>query len=108
MTKNEAIESILNRIEEIIEESEFEYIGIRVQEDEFVKGEILDNSYVWIDGESTDEELDGTCAVMLKDAELAKRYFGDHIAIIGGNNMEYGEDLGEIIIKNAEVMEVLA
>ena len=45
---------------------------------------------------------------MLKDAELAKGYFGDHIAIIGGNNMEYGEDLGEIIIKNAEVMEVLA
>lgn len=108
MTKNEAIESILNRIEEIIEESEFEYIGIRVQEDEFVKGEILDNSYVWIDGEPTDEELDGTCAVMLKDAESAKGYFGDHIAIIGGNNMEYGEDLGEIIIKNAEVMEVLA
>nr|DAL05590.1 MAG TPA: hypothetical protein [Caudoviricetes sp.] len=108
MTKNEAIESILNRIEEIIEESEFEYVGIRVQEDEFVKSEILDNSYVWIDGEPTDEELDGTCAVMLKDAELAKGYFGDHIAIIGGNNMEYGEDLGEIIIKNAEVMEVIA
>lgn len=108
MTKNEAIENILNRIEEIIEESEFEYIGIRVQEDEFVKGKILDNSYVWIDGEPTDNELDGTCAIMLKDTELAKGYFGSHIAIIGGNDMEYGEDLGEIIIKNAEVMEVLA
>lgn len=108
MTKREAIENIMNRIEEIRENSDYEYIGVRVQENEFVKGEILDNSFVWVDGEITDEELDGTCAVKLEDAELAKGYFGDHVAIIGGDYMEYGQDLGEIIIRDAEVLKVLA
>lgn len=108
MKKREVIENIMNRIEEIRENSDYEYIGVRVQENEFVKGEILDNSFVWIDGEITDEELDGTCAVKLEDAELAKGYFGDHVAIIGGDYMEYGQDLGEIIIRDAEVLEVLA
>ena len=108
MTKREAIENIMNRIEEIRENSEYEYIGVRVQENEFTKGEILDNSFVWVDGEITDEELDGTCAVKLEDAELAKGYFGDHVAIIGGDYMEYGQDLGEIIIRDAEVLGVLA
>lgn len=108
MTKREAIENIMNRIEEIRENSDYEYIGVRVQENEFVKGEILDNSFVWVDGEITDEELDGTCAVKLEDAELAKGYFGDHVAIIGGDYMEYGQDLGEIIIRDAEVLEVIA
>lgn len=108
MTKREAIENIMNRIEEIKENSEYEYIGVRVQENEFTEGEILDNSFVWVDGEMTDKELDGTCAVKLEDAQLANSYFGDHIAIIGSNSMEYGQDLGEIILRDAEVMEVLA
>lgn len=108
MTKKEAIENIMNRVEEIKENSEYEYIGVRVQENEFTEGESLDNSFVWVDGEMTGEELDGTCAVKLEDVELAARYFGDHIAIIGSNSMVYGQDLGEIILRDAEVMEVLA
>lgn len=108
MTKREVIENIMNRIEEIREKFDYEYIGVRVQENEFAKGEILDNSFVWVDGEMTDEELDGTCAVKLEDAELAIGYFGNHVAIIGGDFMEYGQDLGEIIIRDAEVLEVLA
>lgn len=108
MTKREAIESIINRMNEIKENSEYEYIGVRVQENEFAEGEILDSSFVWVDGKITDEELDGTCAVRLEDAELANGYFGDHVAIIGSNSMEYGQDLGEIILKDAEVIEVVA
>lgn len=108
MTKREAIESIINRIDEIKENAEYEYIGVRVQENEFAEGETLDNSFVWVDGEMTDDELDGTCAVRLEDAELANGYFGDHVAIIGSNSMEYGQDLGEIILRDAEVMEVIA
>lgn len=108
MTKKEAIENIMNRIEEIKENSEHEYIGVRVQENEFTEGESLDNSFVWVDGEMTDEELDGTCAVNIDDARLANNYFGDHVAIIGSNSMEYGEDFGEIILRDAEVLEVIA
>ena len=108
MTKAEAIKNIMNRINEIKENAEFEYIGVRVQENRFKEGEILDNSFVWVNGEMTDEELPGTCAVKLEDAQLANSYFGEHVAIIGSNTMEYGQDLGEIILKDAEVMEVLA
>ena len=74
MTKKEAIENIMNRVEEIKENSEYEYIGVRVQENEFTEGESLDNSFVWVDGEMTDEELPGTCAVKLEDAQLANGY----------------------------------
>lgn len=56
----------------------------------------------------TDEELDGTCAIMLQDAELANAYHGSHVAIIGSDSMEYGQDLGEIILRDAEVLEVIA
>lgn len=108
MTKREAIENIINRINEIKENAEYEYIGVRIQENEFKVGEILDNSFVWVDGEMTDEELDGTCAVKLEDAQLANGYFGNHVAIIGSDSMEYGQDLGEIILRDAEVLEVLA
>ncbi len=108
MTKAEAIENIVKRIEEIKDEYAYGFIGVRVQESEFTKGEILDNSYVWIDGICTEEELDGTCAVRIEKAELANGYYGDHVAIIAGYYGEYGEDLGEIIIKDAEVLEVLA
>ena len=108
MTKAEAIENIINRIEEIEDDYDYGYIGIRVSENEFTEGEILDNSFVWVDGKMTAEELDGTCAIMLKDAKLANAYFGDHVAIIGSDSMEYGQDLGEIILRDAEVLEVIA
>lgn len=108
MAKSEAIENIISRIEEIEDTYDYTYIGIRVSDSEFTEGEILDNSFVWIDGEMTDEELNGTCAIMLKDAKLANSYFGDHVAIIGSDSMEYGQDLGEIILSDAEVLEVIA
>lgn len=108
MTKAEAIKNIIDRIEEIEDAYDYGYIGIRVSENEFTEGETLDNSFVWVDGEMTDEELDGTCAIMLKDAKLANTYFGNHVAIIGSDSMEYGQDFGEIILRNAEVLEVIA
>lgn len=108
MTKKEAIESVAERIEEIKDEYDYDFIGIRVQENEFVEGEILDNSFVWIDGECTDEKLDGTCALRLDDARAANSYLGEHVAIIAGYYGEYGVDFGEIIIREAEVVEVLA
>ena len=93
MTRNEAIEKIMERIEEIKDEYDFGYIGVRVQEDAFVLGEMLNNSFAWVDGEMTEEELNGTCAVKIDEAELAKGYFGDHV---------------EIIIRNAEVLEIIS
>ena len=108
MTKAEAIKNIIDRIDEIQDAYDYGYIGIRVSDNEFTKGEILDNSFVWVDGEVTDEEPDGTCATVLKDAKHAHAYHDSHVAIIGSDSMEYGQDLGEIILRDAEVLEVIA
>lgn len=108
MKKKDVIKKVLGMIDEIKNLYDFDYIGIRVSEFPFTKGEILGNSFVWVDGEMTEEELDGTCAIMLQDAILANAYYGDHVAIIGSDSMEYGQDLGEIILRDAEVLEVLS
>lgn len=58
-------------------------------------------------------ELDGTCAVkfdpddensILAALETVKMYSGKNLYIIAGNSMEYGNDEGEIIIREAEVI----
>ena len=87
---------------------EYEYIGIRVQEVPFELGEMTHRSHVWDDGDDTGLELDGICALRGEYADLAASYYGDHIAIVAGNSIEYGEDKGEIIISDAVVLEVLA
>ena len=51
------IEEIRNTIEEMQLEDEYEYIGVRVQEQPFELGEIDHISKIWIDGEETDEDL---------------------------------------------------
>lgn len=57
-------------------------------------------------------ELDGTCALSVSEnnvkemLEVVKNY-GEKIYLIGGNSMEYGNDVDEIIIRNAEVIAAL-
>lgn len=59
-------------------------------------------------------ELDGTCAVKFNPddessiwaaLDTVKMYSGKNLYIIAGDSMEYGNDDGEIIIKEAEVIE---
>lgn len=104
----ETIANIRATVEEMGLEDEYEYIGVRVQEQEFEIGAIDHVSRVWIDGDETDEELNGVCATKV-DAivNLPYEYFGDHVAIICGNSAEYGEDVGEIIIEDATVVAVI-
>ena len=58
-------------------------------------------------------ELDGTCAVKFNPddessiraaLETVKMYSGKNLYIIVGDSMEYGNDEGEIIIREAEVI----
>ena len=89
---------------------EYEVFGIRVQDLPFEVGRLDHNSHVWEDGEDTGVELDGVCAVKIDEAGVNPRshyYFGEHAAVIAGNRYTYGEDPGEIIIKDAVVVEVL-
>lgn len=88
---------------------EYEYIGVRVQDEHAFKlGPIDHISHIWYDNDDTGEELSGVCVIRADRAELASIYYGDHIAIIGGNHIEYGEDDGELIISDPVVLEVLA
>lgn len=106
---------LVNKIKSIIDENDLDfdygYVGIRAQEEPFELGEIDHLSHVWVDGDDTGEELDGICATR---ADMFERYFGangeyfgDHLAIIVGDNASYGEDIGEIIIKDAIVAAVI-
>ena len=58
-------------------------------------------------------ELDGTCTIgfdaeddasITKAIEQIKMYFGEHIHVLGGDYAEAGNDKGEIIIRDAEVL----
>lgn len=102
---------MIQRAKEIAEELHYDYakVGIRVQEVPFELGEMSHRSHVCVDGEETEEELDGVCA---QDVETLGRYqnqyYGNHIAIVAGNEYSYGEDPGELIIRDPVVVEILA
>ena len=60
-------------------------------------------------------ELGGTCAIgfdpeedesILKAIDAVGCYYGDYIHILGGNCADIGNDIGEVIISDAEVLGV--
>lgn len=91
---------------------EFEYgcIGIRVQEESYGLrvGDVMEhNSRVWIDGEETEEELDGVCAISVSCLDVADEYYGSCILVLGSNRYTYGEDAGEIVMRDAKVLAII-
>lgn len=106
MMNAEMIENIKKIAEEMDLSWDYEFVGVRVQEQEFELGTIEHLSHVWDNGDDTGVELDGICGCSL-DRLGANNYFGDHVAIICGNEAEYGEDDGELIIRDAEVVKVI-
>lgn len=108
----ELIETIRAKAEELELTDEYEYIGIRVQEQDFRLGEMLHTSHIWDDGEDTGEELNGVCTTNIDKLDMSARvngeYYGDHLAIICGNRADYGEDYGELIIEDAIVTAIIA
>ena len=106
MMNAEMIKNIKKIAEEMDLSWDYEFVGVRVQEQEFELGTIEHLSHVWDNGDDTGVELDGICVCSL-DRLGANNYFGNHVAIICGNDVEYGEDDGEIIIRDAEVVKVI-
>lgn len=107
-------QDMAKEIKALYEELKMEYganIGIRVQENvPFTVGPMDHVSHVWVDGEETDDELDGVCAISLSFPgweHLASMYCGAHVALIAGDVAGYGDDAGEIILSDAEVIAVL-
>lgn len=87
------------------------YAGIRVQEETYglsVGDTVTHNSKVWIDGDETDEELDGVCAMNINALDaIHGAYFGRCVLILGSNSADYGEDAGEIIMQDAKVLAII-
>ena len=108
-------QEMIDRINSMIEDLsyDYEFVGIRTQEEPFELGEMDHVSHIWVDGDDTGEELDGVCTLSLTMkhidwAKLAGAYCGDHAAIVCGNSGSWGEDAGEIIIEDPEVVEIIA
>lgn len=104
---------MLNRLEEIAANSDYYMVGIRCQEVPFELGEIDHVSHVWEDGEDTGEELAGVCVIEAGSARrvfegrFAVEYPGDYVAIVASNCGYNGDDYGELVLENAEVIEIL-
>lgn len=117
----------VEEIKNLIENAEFEYIGIRADGRDYKIGDVMDNSHqLFQDADCGGElitdgpytgfydagELDGTCALKVSDDNVEDmimrvKSYGKKYYLIGGDSMEYGYDDGEIIIRDAEVIAVL-
>lgn len=132
MTPFQNAKEISSEILSIVANGEFDHYGIRAlticdEADAALPaptiGTTLNNSRVWSDGEITDEELNGTCALGLSiyDAEdadyelpriecdlrhLDNQYAGRYIVLLGSNRVKGGEDMGEYIMAQAQVLAV--
>ena len=117
----------VEEIRNLINEAEYDYIGIRADSRDYQIGEVMDNSHQlfqdpqYVDFECTEllypyisegtyagfydgGELDGTCALEVSESNIEEMSYGNKYYLIGGNSMEYGNDDDEIIINDAEVI----
>lgn len=130
------MENLVNRVKEIIKNKEYLYYGLRKDECEYKVGDICNKSHqLWQDAEydwNTGEllypliedgpyagfydegELDGTCAieVTLDNVEekikfMKTGYLGKHLHLIASDYAGYGNDIDEIILRDAVVIDVL-
>lgn len=91
---------------------DYDCIGLRVQEDDIdSKGDIMRHkSYVWIDGDITDDQLEGVCAVDVEDADKLSKYSGypgNYVYVLGSVRARGGNDPGEIIMINPVVLDLI-
>jgi len=113
MTSNRRIKEIASMVENKYS-GEYDFIGIRVQEQR--TNEIGDymthKSSIWIEGEETEELLDGVSAVDVREAAHLEDvdyggYMGNVVYILGCDYATYGEDEGEIVMEDAIVLEII-
>ncbi len=124
----------IEEIKEATANTEYEFYGIRVDKIKYNTKETANNSHQLFQDPDFDEEgeliypyiengiykgfydageLDGTCVIAF-DAEnnssiqnaieRTKIYSGSYIHVLGGDYAEAGNDNGEIVISNAEVL----
>lgn len=89
--------------------------GIRIEQRDYAVGDVLPPSRVWDENNVVDGEyLGGTSALALKHCaepiapkDAYTGYPGCRIYLVLGSMDQYGEDVGEVIIRDAKVVAVL-
>jgi len=83
-------------------------VGLRVVSNNTIqRGDTLPPSYRWVDGEPTDELLDGTSAVDIKSrGSIPCDYRGTRVLVVGGTDVGSGEDVGEVLVEHAVVLAI--
>jgi hypothetical protein len=93
----------------IIETGEYDHYGIRYHRGTSpIVGETLGKSRVWVDGECTEDELDGICTIKVTAGSLDEAladmggysWAGEPLVLVGGHFASRGEDDGELIIRD--------
>lgn len=102
---------IIEQVKKIAEENDMDYecIAVRVQKEPFEFGEMDHVSHRWDDGDDTGEELDGVSGTKVSSIKANARttYYGEHLAVIAGNRYTYGEDAGEVVIEDPQVIAII-
>lgn len=124
---NETIAEIAQAIAKAFSEKGYTYFGVRTgriaeigeglepshdwdHENDWFSDELLTGTSstgiggLWFDGESEDEEE--IKKTLTRHCECG--YYGDMTYIIGGKRADYGEDVGELIIADAEVIYIIS
>lgn len=108
MKKIESVQEVI----EIIESGKYNYYGFRKATDhdrDVMDRGYLDCSYDWIDGDQTEDQLSGSCAVGINDYmneeqiierfnQCRNHYSGSVMLLIADNRCEYGNDDNEVIL----------
>jgi len=126
---------MVNKIINIMQNSEYEFFGLRKDDFNYNIGDICNNSHDLFQDPIYDDdgellysycengiykgyydagELNGTSAVeiladeseinIIKKIDKMSMYLGDHLYLIAGNDFTHGNDNGEIIINDANVV----
>lgn len=98
-----------------MDRDDYEHLGVRSDDEDYGEGDRLPASRVWADDEPQGDEVDGTSATRVRnrDVDAAIRshkrfgYVGRRLYLIGGHYATYGDDPGEVIIRDAVVIETL-
>lgn len=120
-------------IAKIVEDDSWACLGLRAtrNESESIVGEYLDDSYIWVDGVCTDDQLNGVCALGIDADNYSEQdlvdlikmhgsewcdffgiessnakygYDGINLILVQGDESIRGEDTGEYIISNAKTI----
>lgn len=121
------MKNAVKEIREAVENSDFEFFAVRATDDDMKVGDICRASRDWDyeHDQPSDELLDGACGTGFRynwGASEQKNesaidnaidynvvnYTAKHLYVIAGNEATYGADVGEVIIKDAVVLYVIA